>query len=545
MMPAGAPDPRLLQFLFARQDAERQARADAESAQFEQMLKLRDDARKEREAQISQAKALLDYEAARAGVEDRQGAQTKTARQIAPDLGKAQMLDATTGPDATAFVPGGAPNNLLGALNAQGLSPGVLDGFVSGANDQLMSPIVDRQRAQARADSLAQGIGVDRALSNIQTGAGLAQATADRVGQEELDATIAQETRAEQRAEREARAAYYRDVDRFGAQVQSLQNRIDRAKEAAARAPVRSEEARRQGLIVSRLESRMSRLLNENLSGEFVNNQKYMVEEIALVQDGESAIADLQAFRDYAAQNPQFLGTTRGGFTNLIASIFETGADVASVGGGPVGDAIVGISNRFRDGFVSNGSLTDSQRAKVARDAGLADDGTLQARVDAKTLTARVAYLVTAASNPGRFSNEQYQQNLKRFALDEGTAAGAMRRLESAISEISGVVDRTRNRIALFERVAPGTSGGFVGQDGRVILAPSGRTDFRTFDQPQGVPPQPRTESGVPIDTNFSTPRLSPATQGNSLGVTADQFSGLNALERAAVIESLLDESRQ
>lgn len=543
-MPAGAPDPRLLQFLFARQDAERQARADAEAAQFEQMLKLRDDARKERDAQLSQAKALLDLENARAGVEDRQGAQMKTAKAVAPALGRTQMLDATTGSDATAFVPGGAPDNLLGVLQQLGAGPAVLGQFVGGAEDQLMAPIVSRQRAQAGADAAALGIGRDQAFSNIQTGAGLAQATADRVEQEKLDATIAQETRAEQRADREARASYYRDVDRFGAQVQSLQNRIDRAREASSRAPVRSEEARRQALIASRLESRMSRLLNENLSGEFVNNQKYMVEEIALVQDGESAIADLQAFRDYAAQNPQFLGTTRGGFTNLIASIFETGADVASVGGGPVGDAIVGISNRFRDGFVSNGSLTDAQRAKVASDAGLSDDGTLQARVDAKTLTARVAYLVTAASNPGRFSNEQYQQNLKRFALDEGTAAGAMRRLESAISEISGVVDRTRNRISLFERVVPGASGGFVGQDGNVVLAPSGRTDFRTFDQRNTAPKQPRTESGVPIDTSLSAPRTSPTTNGNRLGVTADQFSGLNTLERAAVIESLL-ESRQ
>lgn len=186
--------------MFARQDAERQARADAEAAQFEQMLKLRDDARKERDAQLSQAKALLDLEASRAGVEDRQGAQMKTAKSIAPALGRTQMLDATTGSDATAFVPGGAPDNLLGVLQQLDAGPAVLGQFVGGAEDQLMAPIVSRQRAQAGADAAALGIGRDEAFSNIQVGAGLAQSTAERVQKEELDAEIEREKRAEERA---------------------------------------------------------------------------------------------------------------------------------------------------------------------------------------------------------------------------------------------------------------------------------------------------------------------------------------------------------
>lgn len=60
MMPAGAPDPRLLQFLFSRQDEEKRARAQEQKDQFDQMLALQKADREQKTWELQQANARAD-----------------------------------------------------------------------------------------------------------------------------------------------------------------------------------------------------------------------------------------------------------------------------------------------------------------------------------------------------------------------------------------------------------------------------------------------------------------------------------------------------
>lgn len=304
---AGQPDTQLLNFLFAREDAKRKGSLDmikaqqaAEKQQFEQRLKMADEDRKDKEHRLKIAKEMQAITAAREGQASSEATQESAARAAAPAIGDDQLISETTGPDATAALPGplaGAPNTLFGALGqTEGALGGAQDAFRADAFNQLTQPI----RAQRARLAPALGVPESELAGQARLQGVTDQFTEQRDAATALDETLAQERRDEATATRgEERRA---DID-AGADSRELasdlaENRrelkeLKNTTDPAHRADLKESIARRTAIMNGREDRGLdaAAIKKQGRKSEFIAEYNKILDTTRLL-DG---IIDLEA----------------------------------------------------------------------------------------------------------------------------------------------------------------------------------------------------------------------------------------------------------
>lgn len=291
-----------------------------------------------------------------------------------------------------------------------------------------------------------------------------------------------------------------RQLAQFGDEIITLTDQISAQDKVMATEPPGSPKFQRAQILRARLESGMAKKLTEGVdAGWFDNVEKFKDDNVSLMQEGETVERDLLAFKKLAETDDRFLGSTKGGLISLVSSLTEGASDVASTINGPAGEAISSISMVARDALIRDETISPAQRGKLIKDMGLSEDGVLQARTDAKSLSNRIAYLVTRMQNPGRFANAQYEKNREAYALDTGSAKQAMRNLTTAIAEVQSGNRRTRERLSVYEGLLPGARGGLTTPQGASVFEPGRQTPFQsTTGGPAQAAPAPSMIPSVP-----------------------------------------------
>ncbi len=561
---AGGFDSTILSLLFAERDkrraAERQAMLDQAKAQQDALKFAMEQAKAEREER--RAEALFR--------EDLREKQFNNMAKLASAVGSAEESAAAVPPEILRqtqqeYLASQAPGNAVLMANMTGSEDAMralnqlagsdpqaairqgqqTEAAVARASSLTGDPVTDRLY-----DMLEQDFGITRdqlrTSGNVERARGMAAEAA------KTEADLAQkqaETDIQERKERRlANEAEGRLVQRTGRQIAALGDQIAEQQRIMATSPPNSAAYRRASLLAARLESAMTRKLTEGVDpGHFVNMQNWMNDEVALVQEAETATADLEAFLKLAEQNPNFLGTTRGGLTQFYTNILEGAREVSDVTGvEPIG-SLANLAQSSVNLLMSDSALSDDVRQRLSEDMRVDAGATLQARSDVKALSSRIAYIVTRANNPGRFSIKEYEMNLERLRADRGTAAQSIRQLRTGLAEMRAAYGRVRNRVSSYQKVMPGVMGGLVGPGGETVLPPEGRTDFATFNGNRSG--EASTTDSTGLDVQFGPSGLplltepKPARPGKH-GVPANRYMELSPEEKSAYIEKLLRESR-
>lgn len=546
---AGAPDPAILQFVAQRQKDRAAQQRQQQIDQMNAIQAAREEARAQQQFDIDMAIKNQQLMQERANTADKIQGLLGSVGTRAEAVPEEQRQAAQS---SQFFGSVGDGDQQLGQDFAATVLP--LDPNVFNEEMALASTLTGDRILDQDIDAVARMRGVSR--SDVLGGAGT-QLNVGRIAeQKELDKTIAAEQRQEEKerrareeaaaiAERQAQRNFQRDISKTGAEVIQLQNQIEEQQRTLATAPIGSPEFARAQKREALLQSAMSKKLTEGVDpGHLTNIQKWMDENVSLVQETETAIADVGAFLSLAEQNPNFLGTTRGGLSQYIANAFEGARDIADVSGAAPLGSLANLSEATFNAFAKDPTLSAPERDRLGRDLGFESNNVLQARNDVKSVSARIAYIVTKGNNPGRFSIKEYEQNLSRFRADKGTAAQALRNLRTGLAEMEGVASRVKNRVSAYERVSPGLAGGLVGSEGEVVLPPSDPTPFASLtgqqsEPPSGVPNVTFGRSGLPLLSTPAAPRASAPG-----GVSANDYLNLSVEERAAYLEKLLKENR-
>ncbi len=495
---AGAPDPALINMLFQQKQRREELAWEREKYQIEAQrqaqLDAAEESRKERAAKLDElskrAKLVMDMEAFGKPIDSaRRNAEQVTSKNFTEE----DLFGGGGGEDFAGIVAQNDPS-AGSQLQESNAAQSYLAAQLAGA-----APIV--QELNPGVDPVSSLFGAGQAVesqrgyeASLAEGVKIADETRDR--SESDRRAYRDQSIQEVQAQRNQR----RQLAQFGDEIITLTDQISAQDKVMATEPPGSPKFQRAQILRARLEGGMSKKLTENVDpGHFQNVQKFMDDNVSLMQEGETVEKDLLAFKQLAESDPRFLGTTKGGLISLISSLTEGASDVASTVNGPAGEAISNISMAARDAIIRDETLSPAQRGKLMKDLGLSEEGVLQARTDAKSLSNRVAYLVTRMQNPGRFANAQYEKNREAYALDTGSAKQAMRNLTTAISEIKSGNRRTRERLGVYQGLLPGAAGGLTTPQGTSVFSPGQQTPFQsTTGAPAAAAPAPSMIPSVP-----------------------------------------------
>lgn len=517
---AGQPDPALLNLLF-QQKAQREERAykmqqDALAAQRQAQLDAAEEARK---AELHQAK-LLDLRVKTANAlqsqEKQIGADQKTADQAKGQVAQQFPFVSTPGrqtPMGTEY----------GALPDQSIQNAYTQ---QQFNDQIQAPIDIRQAMLA--SNMAQVPGFENYGGSLGMQGFLAQAGQERVAAEEaaksrfeFDRQAQKDIALQEDRQRfeasQAEAKFRRSTQKFGLEITALTDQIAEQERVLSTEPPGSPKFQRAQVLRSRLELGMSKKLTENVdAGHMSNIQKFMDDNVSLMQESETALRDLRAFEQLAQVNPNFLGT-RGGFIQLVSNAAEGVSDVVGVTNLPGRKVFQDMTLQARDALLRDEFISDKEKSRLLKDMGLDSSDVLQARTDARSLTNRIAFLMTRGQNPGRFSNEQYKKNQELYALDRGSSQQAYRNLQTAIAELESISTRTRQRVSVYQGLLPGQTGGLVTRGGETVFEPGQATP---------LPSTSGAEASFPVH-NAPTPQIPITPTGSDLDARAAELERL------------------
>lgn len=523
---AGQPDPALLNLLF-QQKAQREERAykmqqDALAAQRQAQLDAAEEARKDAEHKMKLAKDAFEI-MNKAGQQERAIGETQANnRQAKSEVAQAYPFVSTSG--TAVQGPSGGMAMEYGALPDQSVQNAYTQ---QQFGQQLDEPLNARIAAlasvlngispemQQYAESLpGQGMQTELTRGRLaDEAAAKSQAEFDRQAQKDI---ALQEDRQRFEAS-QAEAKFRRSTQKFGLEITALTDQIAEQERVLSTEPPGSPKFQRAQVLRSRLELGMSKKLTENVdAGHMSNIQKFMDDNVSLMQESETALRDLRAFEQLAQVNPNFLGT-RGGFIQLVSNAAEGVSDVVGVTNLPGRKVFQDMTLQARDALLRDEFISDKEKSRLLKDMGLDTSDVLQARTDARSLTNRIAFLMTRGQNPGRFSNEQYKKNQELYALDRGSSQQAYRNLQTAIAELESIAARTRQRVSVYQGLLPGQTGGLVTRGGETVFEPGQATP---------LPSTSGAEASFPVH-NAPTPQIPTTPTGSDLDARAAELERL------------------
>lgn len=484
---AGQPDPALLNLLF-QQKAQREERAykmqqDALAAQRQAQLDAAEEARKDEAHRVKMAKDAVEIMNKTREQEGAIGETQANNRQAKAQVAEAYPFVSTPGVQVRG--PSGGMAKEFGALPDRSVQNAYtqqqfgeqLDGPMNARMAALASVLSGVNPEFAKYAQTLPGQGLQTELTRTRL-AGEEQAKAEQEFERQRQKEVALQEDRQQFEASQAEIKFNRSTQKFGREITALTDQIYEQEQVLKTEPPGSPKFVRAQVLRARLELGMSKKLTENVdAGHMTNVQKFMDDNVSLMQESETALQDLRAFEQLAQVNPNFLGT-RGGFIQLISNAAEGVSDVVGVTNLPGRKMFQDLTLQVRDALLRDEFITDKERARLLKDMGLDNSDVLQARTDARSLTNRIAYLTTRGQNPGRFSNEQYKYNKELYALDSGSSQQAFRNLQTAIAELESISARTRARVSVYNGLLPGPLGGLNTPSGETVFAPGQGTSL-------------------------------------------------------------------
>jgi len=225
----------------------------------------------------------------------------------------------------------------------------------------------------------------------------------------------------------------------------------------------------------------LAKMVNAGVDGAVIETKRRVIDDLALLQQTQNQLVDLDKFIALAEQNPDFLGARSKG-AGLEQFFVDAGDDVRAI-----------FSNQVR-GFFGDDNVSESvkseMRDRLSGVLGPGDEVLAQRSTDVELLGKLLSFTLVRLSNPTRFAEAQVKRFDAFTDFRGGTSSQALRDMKSIRSTMSGFSDQTKDRVLLYNRAL---TLGLEGQlnigsgDGQrtAIQAPTG-FGFPGLDKQQG-----------------------------------------------------------